>query len=102
MPTVATSREIKGLSQSVAYESLLESLPELGYEIWKTRPLGWLVMANRELPEGKLNATLTFPPGIKTVLSISLASEAMEQAILQQTADELAESLASQLTGEPG
>jgi hypothetical protein len=102
MPTVATSRKIEGLSPSVAYESLLELLPELGYEIWKTRPLGWLVMANCELPEGKLNATLTFPPGIKTVLSISLASEAMEHAALQQKADELAESLVTLLTGESG
>jgi hypothetical protein len=77
---------------------LLKLLPELGYEIWKTRPLGWLVIANRELPEGKLNATITFPPGVRTILSISLACETIMEDTLQKTAEELSETLVMQLT----
>jgi hypothetical protein len=93
MPSNAVSREIKTISPDDAFQETLSQLPDLGYIIWKTRPLAWLVIANRELPEGKVNATISFRPGDGAVVSISLASETISEKRLQELATELVEAL---------
>ena len=95
MPSITVSREIKTISPNDAFQETLSQLPDLGYIIWKTRPLAWLVIANRELPEGRVNATIAFRPGDGAILSISLASETISEEILQTLADELADAIAS-------
>ena len=95
MPSITVSREIKTISPNDAFQETLSQLPDFGYIIWKTRPLAWLVIANRELPEGKVNATIAFRPGDGAILSISLASETISEEILQTLADELADAIAS-------
>ena len=97
MPSVAVSREIKTISPNNAFQETISQLPDLGYIIWKTRPLAWLVIANRELPEGKVNATIAFRPGNGVVLSISLASEMIVEERLQDLAIELGEALVTKL-----
>ena len=93
MPSIAISREIKTISPNDAFQETLSQLPDLGYIIWKTRPLAWLVIANRELPEGKVNATIAFRPGDGAILSISLASELIGEERLQELAIELVDAL---------
>jgi hypothetical protein len=95
MPSIAVSREIKKVSPNDGFQETISQLPDLGYIIWKTRPLAWLVIANRELPEGKVNATVAFRPGDGATLSISLACETISEEILQTLADELADAIAS-------
>jgi hypothetical protein len=93
MPTVAISRNVAQVNRNDAFQTSLAILPDLGYVIWKTRPLAWLVIANREIPEGKINANISFRPGDGVLLSISLASETMSETALQTQADELADAL---------
>jgi hypothetical protein len=95
MPTIALSRELEGTSAGEAYELTLNKLPDLDFIIWKTRPLAWLVIANRDLPEGKVNANISFRPGAGAVLTISLSCETMEEAALRATGEQLADAIVS-------
>lgn len=94
MFNIAVTRNVKEISPNAAFQETLALLPDLGYIIWKTRPLAWLVIANRELPDGKVNATISFRPGDGAILSISLTSETMSEDPLQSLADELADAIA--------
>ena len=98
MPTIALSRELKGTSAGEAYEATLNKLPDLDFIIWKTRPLAWLMIANRDLPEGKVNANISFRPGDGAVLTISLSCETMTEAALQEIGEELANALDTLVT----
>lgn len=100
MPTAAISNQISNINPGEVFQSTVDYLPNLGYVIWKTRPMAWLVIANRERPEGKVNATLSFRPGDVVVLSISLASETMTEVALQAEADELSQALQKHLSGQ--
>ncbi|TFH33080.1 MAG: hypothetical protein E4G99_11955 [Anaerolineales bacterium] len=97
MTQIGITREISKISPTDAFQETLEALPDLGYVIWKTRPMAWLIIANRELPEGKINATVSFRPSAGAVLSVSLASETIAEAPLQTLALDLTESLVSTL-----
>jgi hypothetical protein len=93
MSMIALSRELEGTSAGEAYELTLNKLPDLDFIIWKTRPLAWLVIANRDLPEGKVNANISFRPGDGALLTVSLSCETMEEAALQATGEQLADAL---------
>jgi hypothetical protein len=93
MPTIALSREFKGASAGEAYEATLNKLPDLDFIIWKTRPLAWLMIANRDLPEGKVNANISFRPGDGAVLTLSLSCETMDEPALREICEELADAL---------
>ena len=93
MTQIGITREISKISPTDAFLETLEALPDLGYVIWKTRPLAWLIIANRELPDGKINATVSFRPSAGSVLSLSLASDTIAEGPLQTLALDLAESL---------
>ena len=95
MTMIAISRNIKGKSPDEAYEATVDKLPDLDYVIWKTRPLAWLVIANRELPEGKINANVSFRPGEEALLNISLSCDTMEEGALQAAGDNLADAIMS-------
>ena len=75
MPTFAENRTYPNLSADQAFEILVGALPEMGYVIWKTRPIGWLIMANRETGQGRLNVSVALRPGTDTVLTFSAASD---------------------------
>ena len=93
MSTIAISRELSNVSTGDAFEATLEKLPDLDFVIWKTRPLAWLVIANRELPEGKVNATISFRPTTTTLLSISLSCDTIDEGTLQDLGTELGDAL---------
>jgi hypothetical protein len=95
MSTIGISRELMGISPGDAYEATLKKLPELGFIIWKTRPLAWLIIANRDLTEGKVNATVSFRPGNGATLSISLACETMKEDALQTIGSDLVDAIVS-------
>lgn len=93
MPSFAVTRDVKTNNPNDAFQETLSQLPDLGYIVWKTRPLAWLIIANREHPDGKVNATISFRPGDGVVLSISLSCETMEEAALRAIGEELADAL---------
>ncbi len=95
MSMITISHNLKGISAGEAYEAAVEQLPDLGYIIWKTRPLAWLAIANRELPEGRVNANVSFRPGDGAVLTISLSSETIGETALQDLGTELGEAILS-------
>jgi hypothetical protein len=89
MATYAENRTYSNLDADDAFQILVRTLPEMGYAVWKTRPIGWLIIANREFDQGKLNATLSLRPGAGAQLNLSLACNEMDQEELQRHAQEL-------------
>jgi hypothetical protein len=84
MPTYAENRTYSNHNVDEAFQILVRALPEMGYAVWKTRPIGWLIIANRETAQGTLNTTLSLRPGAGAVLSLSLASDTLSEEELRK------------------
>jgi len=89
MTTYAEDRSYPEYSADEAFRKLIQALPGMGYAVWKTRSIGWLIIANRELQQGKINASLALRPGTGAHLNLSLASEEIAQDGLRAEMDRL-------------
>jgi hypothetical protein len=98
MATYAENRTYSNLDADEAFQILVRTLPEMGYAVWKTRPIGWLIIANREFEQGKVNATVSLRPGAGAQLNLSLACNEMEQEELKGLAQELLQAIDQRLT----
>ncbi len=83
MPTYAGEQTFEDLNADDVFQAVVRALPEFGYTVWKTRPIGWLIMANRDLQQGKVNATVAIRPGAGAVLNLSLACDTLSLEELQ-------------------
>lgn len=72
-------------------------LPALGYTIWKTRPIGWLILAKRSSPSGDIQLTFAARPATETRVSISLSCEGMEEEELRQHVEPLSKAVTEAL-----
>lgn len=89
MPTYSENKTYSNHSADDAFQLLVRALPEMGYAVWKTRPIGWLIIANREVEKGKLNATVSLRPGTGAVMNLSLASETLTEDELKGYLEQL-------------
>ena len=89
MPTYAENRTYANHNADEAFQILVRALPEMGFAVWKTRPIGWLIIANRETESGKLNLTLTLRPGAGAQMNASLACESVSEEALKTVLKEL-------------
>jgi hypothetical protein len=89
MPTYSENKTYGNHSADEAFQLLVRALPEMGYAVWKTRPIGWLIIANREVENGKLNATVSLRPGAGAVMNLSLASETLPEDELKGYLEQL-------------
>jgi len=89
MPTYAENRTYANHNADEAFQILVRTLPEMGYAVWKTRPIGWLIIANRDTAGARLNATLSLRPGAGAQLNLSLASDSLSEEELAANAKQL-------------
>jgi hypothetical protein len=71
----------------------MTALIQHGFHIWKTRPIGWLVIAQRGSAQGDLKATVTARPGAATTVTLSLEGASLTDHELEATAQTLFEAL---------
>lgn len=86
MTQVTESRTYAGKSADECFAAARAALPRVGFEIWKTREIGWLVMANREDPGGTVRANFASRPG--AVATLALSAEGVSEESLQVIAEE--------------
>lgn len=87
MPSYAVNPTYGALSPDEGFKLAESVLPEAGFTIWKRRPIGWLLMANQHTSDGMVSATISFRPGVKTAMSLSLASDDQSEQALKQTTE---------------
>jgi hypothetical protein len=97
MATYAKDHNFENLNADEVFQVVVRALPEFGYTVWKTRPIGWLIMANRDLGQAKINATVAIRPGPGAVLNLSLACENLSLDELQNYHRELLSKISSRL-----
>jgi len=80
MSTIRETREYQGITADDAYKLAESALEEIGLEIWKRRPLGWLIMADYTDPTGKINGNVSCRPGSSTSITFTLDSDDHEES----------------------
>jgi hypothetical protein len=53
------------------FAAALTAMANAGFQVWKKRPIGWLVLAKRKVPEGLVQVNLAFRPGAAATLSLT-------------------------------
>ncbi len=94
MAEVVKSGDFPSQTPNEAFEACLESIQEMGFEIWKTRPVGGLIIANGKEGMDGIQATITIRPGTGAAVNVSLRSTSVDEGQLVAIADRLLDSLA--------
>ncbi len=87
MPRITETRTYVGKSADECFAAAKAALPAVGFEIWKTREIGWLVMANREESGGTVKANFASRPG--AAVTIALSGEGITEEALKIIAEEV-------------
>jgi hypothetical protein len=85
MAKVTETRSYPGHDVNRCYKSAESALPSAGFKIWKTRPVGWLIMARREEPGSMVEANLAARPG--ATVTLTLSAEASGETALHELAE---------------
>jgi hypothetical protein len=87
MSKVTETRTYEGKSADDCFVAAKAALPKAGFKVWKTREIGWLVMADREEAGGTVRANFASRPGAVTTLALS--GEETPEETLSTIADEI-------------
>jgi hypothetical protein len=82
MSTVRETKEYQGISADEAYKLAEMALEQSGFEIWKRRPLGWLVMADFSDPGGPIKGNASCRPADGASITLTLDSGNHEESAL--------------------
>lgn len=87
MAKIERSGEVQGKSATEVYEAAVTAFEEVGFEVWKKRPIAWLAMVRGTFEglafDGNLAARFTQP----TSYILTLTSETMSDELLGKAAD---------------
>lgn len=86
MAKATESRDYAGKSADDCFAAAKAALPKVGFEIWKMRPIGWLLLANRTTSEGVVNANFAFRPGAAATLTLS-SDRVTKEALLAMSGE---------------
>lgn len=86
MAQTTVTRNYPGKSPDALFAAALTAMPKAGFQVWKKRPIGWLVLAKRRVPEGLVQVNLAFRPGAAATLS--LTGEGVPSETLKALSDE--------------
>ncbi len=101
MSKIEITRTYAYVSADACFVAAKEALARVDFEIWKTRPIGWLVMAHLQTAEGKINATVAVRPGTGADLTFSLVGETLAEDDLRSIAEEALTFLDDSLVEDP-
>jgi hypothetical protein len=87
MAKLETSRPFPNKTADQIYAGFEHAFTKAGFQPWKLRPIGWLVMAKR-LDDGvEIQANLSSRPGNPSSASLMMSSDRHSVAELQPLAD---------------
>lgn len=82
MSTVRETKEYPEMSADEAYKIAESALEESGLEIWKRRPLAWLIMADHADDTGTIRGNVACRPGAGASITITLDSDVHEESAM--------------------
>lgn len=97
MADVRQDAILEGADLDEAFEVGLKVLQGAGFELWKTRPLGWFAIARRRQDQIVLEANLAVRGKGPTQVSLGLSADNLTEAALASIAAELLQTITAQL-----
>jgi hypothetical protein len=89
MSKIEITRTYENNTANECFDAAQVTFPSTGFKIWKTRPHGWLILANRQTSEGMLNATFSARPAEGVTVVFSIVGETASDDFLRTIADEV-------------
>ena len=97
MTDVRQDAILEGAGLDEAFQVGLRVLQGAGFELWKTRPLGWFAIARRRQDQTVLEANLAVRGGGPIQVSLGLSADNFPEAELTGIAAELLQTISAQV-----
>lgn len=94
MPTVQKERTVEQPPQ-VCFDALQTLLPDLGYEIWKTRPMAYLTQARGSIDGVPLSLNIIASMFAPTRVTVTAASDTLPEETLAAAAEDILQRLST-------
>ncbi len=82
MGKIQETKAYSDINADQAYQLAKSALENTGFQIWKERPLGWLLMADYENDDGKTSGNVSCRPGNGASITITLDSSDHQESFL--------------------
>lgn len=87
MASVELKKTYPAIQPDRLFQAAASALPGAGFEIWKTRPAGYLLIAHRQTQDGKIQAAISIRRGEASDITISLSGENISESTLTTSAE---------------
>jgi hypothetical protein len=94
MPSVQKERTVEQSPQA-CFDALQALLPDLGYEIWKTRPMAYLTQARGSIDGAPLTLNIIASMFAPTRVTVTAASDDLPEDALNTAAETILQRLAT-------
>jgi Tfp pilus assembly protein PilX len=89
MAVIRSTTEYDDTSANEGFQAAEAAFRQAEFEIWKSRPQGWLAMAKLQDPKGVIQANFACRPGATTSVTLTLKSDAHEEEALREYSERL-------------
>jgi hypothetical protein len=89
MSKIEVTRTYENKTANESFNAAQIAFTTTNFEIWKTRPHGLLILANRETAQGVLNATFSARPAAGVTVLFSIVGESASEDFVRTIADEV-------------
>jgi len=86
---IILEEKIIAKSPDLVYETFIKSFEDVGFSIWKKRPIAWLCMAKKDTSNGGIDANLTLRSTSPVSLTLIMSSTTVNKEELSSLAKKL-------------
>jgi hypothetical protein len=97
---IILEEKIIAKSPDLVYETFIKSFEDVGFSIWKKRPIAWLCMAKKDTSNGEIDANLTLRSTSPVSLTLIMSSTTVNKEELSSLAKKLFDNFYNQLINE--
>jgi hypothetical protein len=90
------TRTFVGKTADAAFAAAEAALPKVGFEVWKRRPMAWLLLATATTPDGTVEASVACRPAVGAMVTVALSSETAPDRVLKAMADQALSAIAAE------
>lgn len=97
MAEQAQTTAFENVSSEAAFQAALQALAPFGFSVWKTRPIGGLIIANGAVEGNTAQATVTVRVGTSTEVGVSVRSDSAGEEQLEAFLNQYFDALRAEL-----
>jgi hypothetical protein len=86
-----------GKTADAAFAAAEAALLQVGFEVWRRRPMAWLLLATATTPEGTVAASVASRPATGAMVTVALSSQTAPDAALKAMAAQVLSAIAAEL-----